>query len=373
MANLRLSSRVMPRLSSIVEAIPATTPFVGPEALQREMGKSFELRLGANESLFGPSPLAIAAMQEQAAIGQFYGDPEGYDLRWEIAQRNGCEVENVVLASGIDELLMLFCRAYLGHGDSALTTHGSYPTFDYAVRSVGGNLLFDLYSDDGTIDLESLSHFAQVDAPNMVYLANPDNPSSTWISPEKVAAFRESLHSDVLFLLDEAYIDFAPVSAPFDLEDEGVVRLRTFSKGHGLAGIRIGYALCAASHVRALNKIRMHFGVSSVAQAGGLAALRDDAHLKYVVAETTRVREWLAGQFRGLGLDSLSSHTNFLTVDLESENRASEAVLELRKRGVFIRKPSHSPLDRFIRVSVGPQSVMEEFMGRFADVLRVLR
>lgn len=358
----------MPHPNSIIDAIPATTPFVGPEALERQMGRSFDLRLGANESLFGPSPLAIAAMREQATIGQFYGDPEGYDLRWEIAQRNGCEVENVVLASGIDELLMLFCRAYLGHGDSALTTHGSYPTFDYAVRSVGGNLLFDLYSDDGTIDLESLSHFAQVDAPNMVYLANPDNPSSTWISPEKVAEFRESLHSDVVFLLDEAYIDFAPMAPPFDAEDEGVVRLRTFSKGNGLAGIRIGYALCAASHVRALNKIRMHFGVSSVAQAGALAALIDEDHLRFVVEETSRVRGWLAQELRGRGYDSLPSHTNFLTIDMGSEERAAAMVVALRRKGVFIRKPAQPPLDRFIRVSIGPQAVMEEFVRRFEAI-----
>ncbi len=360
----------MPLPNSIVTSIPPNTPFVGPEILERELGQKFDLRLGANESLFGPSPLAVAAMQAQVVVSQFYGDPEGYDLRWEIAQRNGCDVSNVLLASGIDELLMLFSRAYLGHGDSALTTHGSYPTFDYAVRSVGGNLLYDLYSDEGAIDLESLGYFAQVDAPAMVYLANPDNPSSTWHSPAKIAEFRATLHSDVLFLLDEAYINFAPAAESFDAEDEGLVRLRTFSKGYGMAGIRIGYALCAASHVRALNKIRMHFGVSSVAQAGALAALQDEAHLRSVVEETTRVREWLSIQLKSLGWQSLPSHTNFLTIDMKSENSASKAVLALRRKGVFIRKPTQPPLDRFIRVSIGPQLVMEEFMSRFTDSLK---
>lgn len=362
----------MPHPNSIVAAIPATTPFLGPEALEREMGRAFDLRLGANESLFGPSPLAVAAMQEQAAKGQFYGDPEGYELRQEIARRHGCDIEKVILASGIDELLMLFCRAYLGYGYSALTTHGSYPTFEYAVRSVGGNLLYDLYSDEGTIDLESYSHFATVDAPHMVYLANPDNPSSTWHPPGRVAELRAALHSDVLFLLDEAYIDFAPESAPFDPEDDGLVRLRTFSKGYGLAGIRIGYALCSAAHVRALNKIRMHFGVSSVAQAGALAALRDEDHLRFVVEETSRVRGWLAHELQGRGFDSLPSHTNFLTIDMGSEERATAMVVALRHKGVFIRKPAQPPLDRFIRVSIGPKVVMEEFVRRFEDVLHKL-
>jgi histidinol-phosphate aminotransferase len=358
-----------PLPTELVAAIPASTPFVGPEALERQSGRKFELRLGANESLFGASPLAIEAMAEAVASGHFYGDPEGFELRSEIAARHGCGIENVVLGSGIDELLMLFCRAYLMPGESALTVHGSYPTFEYCVRSVGGSLLYDLYADDGTIDLESMSHFAQVDAPAAVYLANPDNPSGTWHTPSEVAALREGLHSDVLFLLDEAYVDFAPEFAPFDPEDRGLIRLRTFSKGYGMAGIRLGYALCAAEHVRTLNKVRMHFGVSNVALAGGLAALRDDEHLRSVVAQTSKARNWLADEMQVLGFESLPSRTNFLTIDMGSEERATKTLLALREKGVFIRKPSQPPLDRFIRVSIGPETVMEEFMARLAPIL----
>ncbi|MBC8065117.1 MAG: aminotransferase class I/II-fold pyridoxal phosphate-dependent enzyme [Chlorobia bacterium] len=357
----------MPEPSSIVSAIPATTPFVGPETLEREMRKHFELRLGANESLFGASPLAIEAMQRQAAIGHFYGDPEGFELRSEIAARHDCAIQNVVLGSGIDELLMLFCRAYLPVGDSALTTFGSYPTFEYAVQSVGGKLLYDIYSDAGTIDLESMAHFALVDAPQVLYLANPDNPSGTWHGPDAIAEFRSQLHRDILFLLDEAYSDFAPEVAPFDPSDTGLVRLRTFSKGHGMAGIRIGFALCHAEHVSALNKIRMHFGVSSVAQAGALASLRDEDHLARVVSETIRVRDWLAKEMLALGFPSLPSQTNFLTIQIGSKERAEDVLLGLRKQSVFIRKPMKA-LDDHIRVSIGPQSVMEEFLERFRKV-----
>lgn len=335
------------------------------------MGRKFDLRLGANESLFGASPLAVEAMRKAAGQGHFYGDPEGFELRSEIAERNGCSIENVVLGSGIDDLLMLFCRAYLMPGESALTIHGSYPTFEYCVRSVGGSLLYDLYADEGTIDLESMAHFAQVDAPPVVYLANPDNPSGTWHTPSEIAAFRETLHSDVLFLLDEAYADFAPEIAPFDPEDHGLIRLRTFSKGYGMAGIRLGYALCTPEHVRTLNKVRMHFGVSNVALAGGLAAIRDQDHLRKVVADTGNTRDWLADQMRALGFESIASHTNFLTIDMGSEERATKTLLALRDSGVFIRKPSQPPLDRYIRVSIGPQSVMEEFIRRF-EVIRNL-
>jgi histidinol-phosphate aminotransferase len=273
-----------PQPTPIIEAIPATIPFVGPEALERELGFPFDLRLGANESLFGGSPLAVQAMAEQAARTHFYGDPEAFDLRTEIAARHNTAIDHVVLGSGIDELLMLFARCYLAPGDLALTTFGSYPTFEYAVQSVGGGFLYASYLETGYVDLESLIELAKRDGPKVVYIANPDNPSGTWHSPSAMADFRRQLPPDVVFLLDEAYSDFAPEVAPYDPNDPGLVRLRTFSKGHGMAGIRVGYALCAPELVATLNKIRMHFGVSSVAQAGALASLKDEEHLRNVVA-----------------------------------------------------------------------------------------
>ncbi len=358
-----------PLPTELIRALPSTTPFVGPETLERMTGRKFELRLGANESLFGASPVAIEAMSQSAAMGHFYGDPEGFDLRTEIAERHGTTIDHVVLGSGIDDLLMLFCRAYLSPGDNALATHGSYPTFEYAVQSVGARMLFDLYTDEGMVDLESLTHFAQVDAPPVVYIANPDNPTGSWHSPAALAEFRQSLHRDVLFLLDEAYADFAPEVAPFDPSDHGVVRLRTFSKGYGMAGIRVGYALCAPEHVANVNKIRLHFGVSNVALAGALAALRDQDHLRTVVRETELARAWLASEMLKLGFPSIPSHTNFLTIRIGTKEKAADLLLALRKRGVFIRKPMKA-FDECIRVSIGPQSVMEEFMGRFAEVSR---
>lgn len=354
----------MPSPNPIVAAIPATTPFVGPETLEREMGKSFELRLGANESLFGASPHAIEAMRKAAAIGHFYGDPEGYRLRAEIAARNGCGIENVVLASGIDELLMLFCRAYLSPGDKVVTTRGSYPTFEYAVRSVGGELNYAEYQD-ARLNLSALTETANEIFANVLYIANPDNPSGSWCDPGSVQGGLANLNEGCLLLLDEAYSDFAPELDPFDSSNPNVVRLRTFSKGYGMAGIRVGFALAHADHVAAINKIRMHFGVSTVAQAGALAALRDAEFLASVVSETGRVRQWLISELSKLGVATLASHTNFLLVDLETKERAEACLVALRQQRVFVRKPVLPPLDKYIRVSIGPQAVMEEFVRRF--------
>jgi len=356
-----------PKPTQVVANIPESTPFVGPETLERQMGRRFELRLGANESLFGPSQRAVAAMGAVAGKGYFYGDPEGFELRSAIAEHHGCAVENVVLASGIDELLMLFCRAFVAPGDPVVTTRGSYPTFEYAARSVGARIETCEYRSF-EVDLLSLARLARDNAAKVAYVANPDNPTGAWHSPENLAS--ADFDPGTLLLLDEAYADFAPVLDEFDPDNASVVRLRTFSKAHGMAGIRIGYALCHAEHVRTLDKLRMHFGVSSVAQAGALAALVDRDHLEWVVKETESARSWLAESMSGMGLGSIPSHTNFLTIDLGSVERAEGCLLRLREMGVFIRKPGLPPLEGHIRVSIGPLPVMQEFLDRFQAAIR---
>lgn len=363
MSNSEVASGPQP--VSVIAAIPATTPFVGPETLERQMGRPFKLRLGANESLFGPSPKAVQAMQKAAEKGHFYGDPEALPLREAIAKRHGVAVENVVLGSGIDELLMLFARGYVSEGDPVVTTLGSYPTFEYAISSVGGRFEKVLYADD-RIDLDALASKAWDVKAKMVYLANPDNPSGTWHTPADVASFRANLPLDTMLLLDEAYADFAPEAFPAMVADPGLVRFRTFSKAHGMAGIRVGYALAHVDHVATLNKFRMHFGVSSVAQAGALAALSDIEHVRKVVEETKIQRERVA---REVGYPSLPSATNFLTIDLGSEGTATHALVALRKEGVFIRKPMGSSLDRCIRVTIGREEDMDRFLEIFREVV----
>lgn len=365
---MQTSEKLVPKPTEVVGAIPATTPFVGPEALERQMGRGFELRLGANESLFGASPLAIEAMRVAAGTGHFYGDPEGVALRTAIAERHGVTIDHVVLGSGIDELLMLFARAYVAPGDAVVTTQGGYPTFDYAISSVGGRFLRAVYRND-RLDLPALGALAHGGEAKMVYVANPDNPSGTWQSAAAIQAFRSELPADTLLMLDEAYADFAPETVEFDADDTGVVRFRTFSKAHGMAGIRVGYAIAHADHIATLNKIRMHFGVSSVAQAGALASLEDTEHVREVVEQTNLSKALLVKEMESMGFAPIPSATNFLTIDMGSEPKASQTLLALREKGVFIRKPVGSALDRCIRVTIGRQQDMERFLELFRQVV----
>src|SRR5579872_215448 len=249
-----------------IASLPATVPFTAPEALERSSGRPFALRLGANESTFGPSPRACEAMRAAVERVQFYADPENYELRAAVAERWGVSLENVVVGSGIDDLLGLVVRAFLDEGETAVTSRGAYPTFNYDVVGYGGNLELVPYRDDRN-DLEALAAAAHRTGARLVFLANPDNPTGSWHSGADLYTFLDALPARSLLLLDEAYCDFAPAEAlpTFDAEDARVIRLRTFSKAHGMAGARIGYAVGAASIIREFEKIRLHFGVNLVA------------------------------------------------------------------------------------------------------------
>jgi histidinol-phosphate aminotransferase len=351
----------------LVAGLPATVPFVAPEALQRQSGRTFRLRLGANESNFGPSPRALDAMREAAGRINWYSDPESYDLRGAVADRHSVATHEIVFGSGIDDLLGLVVRTYLSPGEVAVTSLGAYPTFNYHVAGYGGRLERVPYRDDCN-DLEALAAAAHRHHARLVYLANPDNPTGSWHAADALHLFQDALPEDCLLLLDEAYSEFASAdeALPLDTSDPRIIRLRTFSKAYGMAGARIGYALGTADMMSAFDRICLHFGINRVAQEGALAALADTAYLALVVAEVAHGREEYAALGRKLGLTPLPSHTNFVSFDTGSPARAKALVAELARQDVFIRMPGAPPLDRCIRVTVGTA----EERGIFADILR---
>lgn len=348
------SRRAGAPFTRLVAGLPATVPFVGPEAIERETGRLLALRLGANESSFGPSPRACAAMREAVERIHYYADPENYELRAALAVSQGVGIEHVVVASGIDDLLGLVVRAFLDSDETAVTSLGAYPTFNYHVVGYGGRLERVPYRDDRN-DLEGLADAARRTGARLVYLANPDNPSGTWHTAPDLLAFVERLPDGCLLLLDEAYADFAPADAlpPVDTTDPRVLRLRTFSKAHGMAGARVGYALGEPGIIAGFEKIRLHFGVNLVAQAGALASLGDTDYLRSVVAAVAEGRRDYETLARELGLSAIPSATNFVTIDTGSPARARAMLAALAERDVFIRFPGAPPLDRCIRVTVG--------------------
>ena len=361
-----------PKLTEIAESLPATVPFVGPEAVERATREAFRARLGANENGFGPAPSVVAAVREAAGDSWKYCDPENHDLKEALARHHGVASANVAVGEGIDGLLGLVVRLHVEAGAPVVTSLGAYPTFNYHVAGFGGRLVTVPYRHDRE-DPEALADAVRREAAPLVYFANPDNPMGSWWDADAVSAFIAGLPETTMLVLDEAYGEFAPVGTmpALDVSRPNVLRMRTFSKAYGLAGMRCGYVIGEAGAVRAFDKVRNHFGVNRVAQVAGQAALEDRAHLAAVLANVDRARRRIAGVAEANGLEPLPSATNFVTIDCGRDGAFARNVLdELGRRGVFIRKPMAPGLDRCIRVSVGPDDELSIFEAELPQALK---
>lgn len=342
-------------------ALPSTVPFTGPEALERRTGVPFRARLGANESLFGPSPQAVAAMQEAAKGAWMYGDPENHDLKQALAVHHGVTPGHIAVGPGIDGLLGLVCRLVLEPGTPVVTSLGAYPTFNFHVAGYGGVLTRVHYKGNHE-DPEALVSTAKSLGAKLIYFANPDNPMGSHHPARVVEDMVANLPEETLLILDEAYADLAPPGTVPDIaaDHPQVIRMRTFSKGYGLAGARVGYAITNPDLALAFDKVRDHFGMSRVSQAGALAALADQGWLKQVQDQTLVARSRLSRIATASGLQPLPSATNFVTIDCGRDGDFARRILaELGALGVFIRMPGVAPLDRCIRISLGDDQTLD--------------
>ncbi|MBK1634640.1 pyridoxal phosphate-dependent aminotransferase [Rhodovulum adriaticum] len=364
-----------PRYTPLAASLPATVPFVGPETQERSRGRPFRARLGANESLFGPSPRALAAMQEEARYIWKYGDAQNHDLRAALAGALNVAPENIMVGEGIDGLLGYLVRLLVAPGDAVVTSAGAYPTFNYHVAGFGGVLHKVPYAGNHEDPDALIAKAAEVGA-KLVYLANPDNPMGSWHSADRVHAMIEAVPEGTVMVLDEAYVEFAPEgTAPaIDPDDPRVIRFRTFSKAHGMAGARVGYAIAAAPLIASFDKVRNHFGMCRISQAGALASLRDRAWLDEVCAQVAASRERIARIARDNALTALPSATNFVAVDCGADGDFARRVLaELAERDVFVRMPGVAPLDRCIRISAGPDDQLDVLAEELPRALAAAR
>lgn len=363
-----------PVFAPIPASLPATVPFVGPETLQRQLGRDFSARIGANENGFGPSPKAAQAMRDEVSRVWQYGDSTSHDLLAALSRHLEIPKENIVVGEGIDGLLGLLVRLMIAPGDAVVTSEGAYPTFNYHVAGFAGALHKVPYRDDRE-DPQALVAKAAETGARLVYLANPDNPMGSWHDGRVIQAMLDDLPPGCLLVLDEAYVEFAPDSAVPQIaaDDPRVIRMRTFSKAYGMAGARIGYAFGHPDLVAGFERIRNHFGVNRIAQAGALAAVNDPEWLAHVRDQVIASRTQIAEIASENGMQALPSATNFVAMDTGRDGDfARRLVKALETEGVFVRMPGVAPLDRCIRVSCAPQAELQILAETLPRVLKTL-
>jgi histidinol-phosphate aminotransferase len=350
------------RFTPLINALPATVPFVGPEAIERNRGLKVKARIGANENGFGPAPSTLEAMAAAAVDTWKYADPENFELRQALARHLGCAADNIAIGEGIDSLLGMIVRLVIEPGMPVVTSLGAYPTFNFHVAGHGGRLVTVPYVDDRE-NLDGLLEAVRRENAPLVYFANPDNPMGSWWDAGNIIDFAQALPETCLMILDEAYCETSPAGATPEisalLDRPNIIRTRTFSKAYGMAGSRVGYAVSTPGTAQAFDKIRNHFGMNRIGVAAAIAALMDQEHLADVITRIKSSRERIAGIAAANGLKPLPSATNFVAIDCGRDGAYARSIVDrLMEHGVFIRMPGVAPLNRCIRVSTGPESDM---------------
>ena len=361
----------MLKFTPLIDSLPSSVPFVGPEALERRSGAVIKARIGANESVFGPAPSVIKAVQDRVGDSWMYGDPENYDLKHALAAHLNIAPENICVGEGIDGLFGYALRLFVERGATVATSLGAYPTFNFHAVGFGGRLVTTPYVEDRE-DPTSLLALAKTERARVIYFANPDNPMGTvWPAPD-VQHFIDAVPDDMMLMLDEAYSEFAEASTrpALDVTCKNVLRFRTFSKAYGLAGARVGYVIGHADVIKAFDKIRNHFGMPRLSQVAALAALKDQAWLTHVVGQVQAARERIYDMARANGLKPIASATNFVAVDCGRDGVFAKSLVDkLLQHGIFVRMPGVAPLNRCIRISAGTKQQLDLLADALPKVL----
>jgi histidinol-phosphate aminotransferase len=340
------------------------------EELERELGITNIIKLASNENPFGPSPLAIEAMQRALGETWLYPDGSGHVLKHKLAKMLGVDVNQITLGNGSNDALVLLAEAFLAPGLEAVYSQYGFAVYPIATQATGatGVCVPALPADSPMALGHDLAAMARTinERTRVVFVANPNNPTGTWVDAAALEAFIAAVPRHVVVALDEAYFEYRgslPLQNGIAWLDRypNLVVLRTFSKAYGLAGVRVGYAVSHPSIADLLNRVRQAFNVSVVGLAGAAAALDDPAHVaaavNVAIAERARLGERLARH----GTRVIPSAGNFLLLHAGADARARyEALL---RKGVIVRPVGNYQLPEHLRVTLGTVEQNDRFLS----------
>jgi histidinol-phosphate aminotransferase len=352
-------------------AIQPYVPGKPIEEVQREYGLDDVIKLASNENPLGPSPRAVQAVRDALSQLNVYPDSQSYTLCHAIAERFDVEADHVVVGNGADGVILQTCMAYLDDESEVIVSRSSFPVYDRFTHAMRATLVKTPLKGY-RLDLEAMAE-AIVERTKLVFVCNPNNPTGTIVTADEVDAFMERVPDHVLVIFDEAYFELVdsdayPDTLAYLREGRGnVMVMRTFSKAHGIAGVRLGYALAAPEVLAPLHQVKEPFAVNLLAQAAGIAALEDEAFLEQSTAANRAGRLALYEQFDRLGLPYIESHANFVLVELGPQALAIQE--RLLERGVIVRGCVNYDLWDFLRITVGTEAQNARLIGALEEVL----
>jgi histidinol-phosphate aminotransferase len=352
-----------------VDNVRSLSPYVPGkpiEELQRELGLRDIIKLASNENPYGPGPLALQAMRRALDDAWLYPDGSGHVLKQKLATKLGVQPNQITLGNGSNDVLVLLAEAFLKPGVEAIYSQYAFAVYPIAVQAAAATgIVTPARPEDLGHDLDAMAR-AITPRTRLIFIANPNNPTGTWVPASPLRAFLARVPAHALVVLDEAYFEY---TRGMDLQDgvtwledfPNLVVVRTFSKAYGLAGVRVGYAVSHPSVADMLNRVRQAFNVSVVGLAGAAAALEDTAHLDQAVSTAVGERARVAARLGELGVRVLPSAGNFLL--LHAGPRAREKFDALLRQGVIVRPVGNYHLPEHLRVTLGTPKQNDRFLS----------
>lgn len=350
------------------------------DELQREYGVSDIIKLASNENPLGPSPKVLAALQNEFAELARYPDGNGFALKQMLAEKHSVDLSQITLGNGSSDPLEFIVRVFVQPGDEVLFSEHAFAMYPIVTQAASAKAVVTPAKDWGH-DLDAM-RAAISDCTRVIFIANPNNPTGTWLQSDELKSFIAAVPENVIVVVDEAYFEYAsdptlraqqggadyPDASQWLGEFPNLVVTRTFSKAYGLAGLRVGYSLSHADIANLMNRIRPPFNVNSLALAAACAGLEDTEHVEKAVALNAEQMQVVTTAVKKMGLDFIPSVGNFVSIDVGEQ--AAAVYDALLHEGVIVRPVANYGMPRHLRLTLGLAEENTRFMKALGNALK---
>lgn len=363
-----------PEPSPWVASIPPYVPGLSKEEIARRHGIDKPIKMASNENPLGPSPLALAAIDCARDLVHLYPDAAAVELRQAAAGYFGCSHEEIIAGNGSDEIIDFICRAFLAPGDKVLIPDCTFSYYRIAALACGADVI-RTPMDGMRIDESGIEKALAQHAPiKLVFLANPNNPTGTYLAWEHLSRLVEVTPPETILVIDEAYSIFARAadfSSALDMikNHDNIIIINTLSKSHGLAGMRVGFGLASRPIIETLWRVKPPFNLNLLAIKAGTAALDDSGFLKQTLALTWDGLDYLYRECARLGLSTVESQTNFVLVHIGKD--AQKVYETLLARGIITRHIPEPGLTEYLRISIGLPAENRALVAHLEEILSI--